>query len=117
MSTIRSMFDSQESFEYSTIVSLEETNLSELIYAAPRIQEGSQVLLKFIGYNVKDDLRYEVSFGKQKLGVVTISSYLSSFYQGALELGGQILSLKRRKNLPPSEIDLQVKQISIKKAS
>lgn len=102
---------------FSTVVGLEESAFSDMIYVSDQLETGSLVTLNRTGTNVVGDLRYEVKFGKFSLGFVTLTGFLSHFYENSMELYGEILNLEKRRNLPISKLDLRLQSARLRKVS
>lgn len=104
-------------FRFSTIVSIEEASLHDLIYVSDKLKTGDSVLLVNVGANVRGDLRYRVDFKGFTLGYTTISGFIKTLYEGIPEIWGEIAALQKRKYLPASKLDIKLQCLELKKVS
>ena len=97
-----------ENFSIKTTIAVEELLEHDMIYVYHHLQVGSTVSIKQFGTNVKGDPRYEVYFGNFKLGLVTITGIMRSFYEGQTSGEAEIVAFEKEKFMPIKALDVQI---------
>lgn len=104
-----------DNFSLKTVVAVEELINHDMIYVYHHLSEGALVDLKFEGTTLTGDPRYAVFYKAFKLGVITVSGIMRSFFENEKELQAEVASMSKDKFMPIKELDIQLGVVAMKK--
>lgn len=105
----------KEDFSIRTVIKVEELMNHDMIYVYHHLNPGSVVDLKQEGSNLFGDPRYSVLYKGFKLGYVTISGMMRSFFEGEEAFQAEVAGVSKDKYMPIKELDIQIGLLAMKK--